>query len=197
MEAGSAKIMSGALEKEKSVAQKPDTVLVKAAINGDANSFTELCRRHYPAMVAIAHSALGDRHLAEDAAQQAFAKAALKLPQLKKESRFAGWLAVICRNVAKDMARNVGAGLRVCPTDDLSMIAAKSRDDDTTEAVREAISKLSASARELIFLRYYDGMSYEQISSVLGISEQAINGRLRRAKKKMADYLRRNGFGEV
>jgi DNA-directed RNA polymerase specialized sigma24 family protein len=40
-------------------------------------------------------------------------------------------------------------------------------------------------------------MSYEQISAVLGISEQAINGRLRRAKKKMADYLRRNGFGEV
>ncbi len=189
--------MSGILEKEKLVAQKPDTVLVKAAINGDADGFTELCRRHYPAMVAIAHSVLGDRHLAEDATQQAFAKAALKLPQLKKESRFANWLAVICRNVAKDMARNVGAGLRVCPTDDLSMIAAKSRDDDTTEAVREAISKLSASARELIFLRYYDGMSYEQISAVLGISEQAINGRLRRAKKKMADYLRRNSFDEV
>jgi len=77
------------------------------------------------------------------------------------------------------------------------MIAAKSRDDDTTETVREAISKLSVSARELIFLRYYDGMSYEQMSEVLNISEQAINGRLRRAKKKMADYLRRNGFGEV
>ncbi len=93
---------------------------------------------------------------------------------------------------------NVGAGLRVCPTDDLSMIAAESGDDDSTaETVREAISKLSASAREVIFLRYYDGMSYEQISVVLGISEQAINGRLRRAKKKMADYLRRNGFGEV
>jgi len=189
--------MSGAPEKEKSVAQKPDTVLVKAAINGNADSFTELCRRYYPAMVAIAHSVLGDRHLAEDAAQQAFAKAALKLPQLKKESRFAGWLAVICRNIAKDMARNVGAGLRVCPTDNLSTIAAESHDDDTTETIREAISKLSASAREVIFLRYYDGMSYEQISAVLGISEQAINGRLRRAKKKMADYLRHNGFGEV
>lgn len=189
--------MSGALEKEKSVAQKPDTVLVKAAIDGDAEGFTELCQRYYPAMVAIAHSILGDRHLAEDAAQQAFAKAAVKLPQLKKESRFVGWLAVICRNIAKDIARNVGAGLRVCPTDDLSMIAAESRDDDTTETIRKAISKLSASAREVIFLRYYDGMSYEQISAVLGISEQAINGRLRRAKKKMADYLRRNGFGEV
>jgi len=194
MEADSAKIMSLALEKEKLVAQKPDTALVKAAINGDAEGFTELCRRYYPAMVAIAHSVLGDRHLAEDAAQQAFAKAAVKLPQLKKESRFAGWLAVICRNVAKDMARRT-ENLRT--TDDLSTIADKSNDDDTTETVREAISKLSASARELIFLRYYDGMSYEQISEVLGISEQAISGRLRRAKKKMADYLRRNGFGEV
>jgi len=46
MEAGSAKILSGALEKEKSVAKKPDTVLVKAAINGDAEGFTELCRRY-------------------------------------------------------------------------------------------------------------------------------------------------------
>jgi len=93
--------LPGALEKEKSVAQKPDTVLVKAAINGDADSFTD----HYPAMVAIAHSSLGDRHLAEDAAQQAFAKAALKLPQLKKESRFAGWLAVICSDDSSQIAR--------------------------------------------------------------------------------------------
>ena len=194
MEADSAKIMSGALEKEKSVAQKPDTVLVKAAINGDVDGFTELCRRYYPAMVAIAHSVLGDRHLAEDAAQQAFAKAAVKLPQLKKENRFAGWLAAICRNVARDMLRRAE---NYRTAEDLSTVAAKSDTDDTTETVREALSKISASARELVFLRYYDGMSYQQISSVLGISEQAVSGRLRRAKKKMADYLRRNGFGEV
>ncbi|MHC4088364.1 MAG: RNA polymerase sigma factor, partial [Planctomycetota bacterium] len=80
---------------------------------------------------------------------------------------------------------------------DLSMIAAKSEQNDVSEAIREALNKLSASAREVIFLRFYDGMSYEQISAVLGISEQAINGRLRRAKKKMANYLKRSGFGEV
>lgn len=45
--------------------REPDLVLVQAAINGDADSFTELCRRYYPAMVAIAHSVLGDRHRAE------------------------------------------------------------------------------------------------------------------------------------
>ena len=181
-------------EKDKLAAQVPDTALVKAAIDGDADSFTELCRRYYPAMVAIAHSILGDRHLAEDAAQQAFAKAAVKLPQLKRKSRFAGWLAAICRNAARDMARRTEA---FYSTENLSTIAAESDQNDTTEAVRNALGKLSASARKVVFLRFYDGMSYEQISAVLGISEQAINGRLRRAKKKMADYLRRSGFGEV
>jgi RNA polymerase sigma-70 factor (ECF subfamily) len=176
------------------VTQKPDLTLVEAAINGDADSFTELCRRYYPAMVAIAHSVIGDRHLAEDAAQQAFAKAARKLPQLKKRSKFAGWLAVICRNAARDMARTTE---RVHGDEDLSTIAAESHQDGPTEAVKEAISRLSASAREVVFLRHYDGMSYEDISAVLGISEQAINGRLRRAKKKMANYLRHRGFGEV
>ena len=182
------------MQKERSVTQKPDTVLVKAAVNGDADSFTELCQRYYPAMVAIAHSALGDRHLAEDAAQQAFAKAAVKLPQLKKENRFSNWLAAICRNVAKDIARRTE---KFYSTDEFSTAVVKPRDDETTEAVKQAISKLSASARELVFMRFYDGMSYEQISAVLGISEQAINGRLRRTKKKLAGYLRRNGFGKV
>jgi len=72
-------------KEEKPTVQKPDIGLVEAAIDGDVESFTELCRRYYPAMVAIAHSVLGDRHLAEDAAQQAFAKAAVMLPQLKQK----------------------------------------------------------------------------------------------------------------
>ena len=174
--------------------EKPDSALVEAAASGDADSFTELCRRYYPAMVAIAHSVLDDRHRAEDAAQQAFVKAARKLPQLKNKNKFAGWLAVICRNAAKDMGRSTEKFRSV---DDLSLVAAESQENDLTDAVKKALGELSASAREVIFLRYYDGMSYERISAVLGISEQAINGRLRRAKKKIANYLRRNGVDEV
>lgn len=182
------------MEKDKPVLQKPDLTLVGRACNGDTDSFTELCRRYYPAMVAIAHSIIGDRHLAEDAAQQTFAKAVRQMAQLKNKTKFAAWLAVICRNVALDLAQRTET---LQTADDLSMIAAKSRENDVTDTVKEALNKLSASAREVIFLRYYDGMTYEQISAVLGISEQAINGRLRRAKKKMANYLRHSGFGEV
>jgi RNA polymerase sigma-70 factor (ECF subfamily) len=174
--------------------QEPETTLVEAAINGDPESFTELCRRYYPAMVAIAHSLLGDRHLAEDAAQEAFAKAAVKLPQLRQTNKLAGWLATICRNEARDMARQQN-GLRAA--NEFSTETAKSESGDSGDAIRQALKQLTEQAREVVYLRYYDGLSYEQISAVLGISEQAINGRLRRAKRKMADYLRCNGFDEV
>lgn len=174
--------------------QEPDRILVKAAIEGDAESFTQLARRYYPAMVAIAHSILGDRNLAEDAAQLTFARAAVKLPQLKDSRKFAGWLAVICRNAAKDMARRKNIR-RI--SEKLLEISNESNKNDSIEVVKVALSKVSASAREIIYLRFYDGLTYEQISAVLGISEQAINGRLRRAKKKMAKILRRQGFGEV
>jgi RNA polymerase sigma-70 factor (ECF subfamily) len=176
------------------MAGKSDSELVEAAINGEADGFTELCKRYYPAMVAIAHSAIGDRHLAEDAAQQAFAKAAIELPQLRNKSRFAGWLAVICRNAARDIAQERG---KLHSYHEYATGVNKPDEHAATEHVRDALSRLSMSAREVIFLRFYDGLSYEQISAVLGISQQAINGRLRRAKRKLAHYLRRKGFGRT
>ncbi len=172
----------------------PDNVLVEKAAAGDGDSFTELCRRYYPAIVAIAHAILGDRHLAEDAAQQAFAKAATNLSRLRRAEQFVAWLATICRNAARDVARaHRGFHERV----ELSVEAVEPGKDDAGPAVRAALEQLEPAAREVIYLRYYDGLSYERISQVLGISEQAINGRLRRAKKKLAGHLRREGFGEV
>ena len=168
--------------------------LVEAASNGDGDSFTELCRRYYPVMVAIADSIIRDRHLAEDAAQQTFARAAVNLPKLRETNRFGAWLAAICRNAARDMLNSN----KKIPTD-YSPMCQKVNDeqDETSWKVREAINSLSDSAREVVYLRFYDGLTYDQISSVLGISEQAINGKLRRAKRKIAEYLRIDRYKEV
>ncbi|MBN1505628.1 MAG: sigma-70 family RNA polymerase sigma factor [Sedimentisphaerales bacterium] len=174
---------------------RADNMLVEQAVRGDGDSFTELCRRYYGAMVAIGHAIIGDRHLAEDAAQQAFAKAAANLPRLHKPDQFGRWVAAICRNEARDLA-HVHRG---APTEEPPEMVGEggTEPDETGEAVKKALGRLSAEAKEVIYLRFYDGLSYEQISAVLGISEQAINGRLRRAKKKLAQYLRRDGFDEV
>jgi len=200
------------------VNDRPDNVLVERAARGDGDSFTELCRRYYGPMVAIGHAIIGDRHLAEDAAQQAFAKAAVHLPGLRKPEQFGRWVAAICRNEAKDLAR-VRRGLStvgdlveeavrvegVSPSDRgqhaYDTVSPSDRGlearDTAGEAVKRALSRLPAEVKEVVYLRFYDGLSYEQISAVLGISEQAINGRLRRAKRKLAQYLRRDGFDEV
>ena len=174
--------------------ERPDKQLAEAAQRGDGDSFTELCRRYYPAMVAVAHSILGDKHLAEDAAQQAFAAAAIKLPKLRNAERFASWLGVICRNAANDIGRKQQV---VFNADYFSRLPAKQNDAQDTTAVRKAVAGLTPEAREVIYLRFYDGLTYERISKVLGISEQAINGRLRRAKVKIAEYLKQSGFSEV
>lgn len=175
------------------VESRPDNILVEQAARGDGESFTELCRRYYGPLVAIGHAILGDRHLAEDAAQEAFAKAAVHLTELRKTDQFGRWVAAICRNEARNLGR---ARRRPLSRDDMEQTAQQGT-DEADEAVRAALNGLRPEAREVVFLRFYDGLSYDQISAVLGISEQAINGRLRRAKKKLAEYLRRQGFDEV
>ena len=74
--------------------------------------------------------------------------------------------------------------------------AAQSRDDteDRREAIRRTVWSLREPERELIVMRYFDGFSQRQISEVLDISPQAVNGRLIRAKRKIAGYLKRNGL---
>lgn len=64
---------------------------------------------------------------------------------------------------------------------------------DRQEAIRRAVWSLRESERELIVLRYFDGFSQARISEVLGLSSQAVNGRLVRAKRKITKYLKRNG----
>jgi len=175
------------------VTEKLQTELVEAALNGSIDSFAQLARRYYASMVAIAYSILADHQLAEDAAQEAFARALINLSKLRKLDKFAPWLAQICRNVARDM---VAANARSINPGDLHQAPAGNKPDDDVYAVRRAIEQLPPRAREVIVLRYYNGLSYEEISSVLGISGPTINGRLTRAKQKIERYLKHNGFQE-
>ena len=173
--------------------ERSEIHLIEAAIDGDIESFGELCRRYYPAIAAIAYAVLSDHQLAEDAAQESFARALVRIKSLKERAKFAPWLAAICRNVAKDM---IATKAKQISTQDISQVNEVENHDENDREIRRAIEQLPEPAKDLVVLRYYDGLSYEQIGSVLGISKASINGRLTRAKRKMADYLKRNGFPE-
>ncbi|MHC4483494.1 MAG: RNA polymerase sigma factor [Planctomycetota bacterium] len=168
---------------------KSEEYLVEAAQNGHLQSFAALYERYHSSMVALAYSALADIQLSEDAAQEVFVIACRDLPKLKDKDKFGAWLAGICRNVARQVRRSKG---KVVAVDE--EVPAETSIEDFRNVVRRAVWKLRAVEREPIVLRYYDNMSYEQIGSVLGISAQAVHGRLTRAKRKIADNLKRNGF---
>lgn len=171
--------------------EQSEELLVGAAQDGHLDSFAALYERYYNSMVALAYSVLADRHLSEDAAQQAFAIACRDLPKLKSKDKFATWLAGICRNVARQMRRSRArlVSLNGTPPD-----RDQNNKDNHADAVRRAVWNLRATEREPIVLRYYNGLSYEGIAAVLGISAQAVHGRLTRAKRKIAKYLKREGF---
>lgn len=168
-----------------------ETKLVEAAQDGHLESFGFLYERYYNALVALAYSMLADRDLAEDAAQESFVVACRNLSNLKSKNKFGPWLAGICRNVARQMLRSKD---KVIAPSIQYTAANKNNEALHSEVIRRAVWKLPASDKELIVLRYYDNMPYEQMAQILDISVQAVNGRLIRAKRKIAKYLKHDGF---
>jgi RNA polymerase sigma-70 factor (ECF subfamily) len=157
-------------------------------------------------MVALAYSMLANRDLAEDTAQEVFAIACRDIGSLKCKERFAAWLAGICRNISRQMIRakkrltaenaEAAESSRFNRFPAISPSSAVNSDDaqDRREAIRRAVWSLREPERELIVMRYFDGFSQAHLSEVLGISPQAVNGRLVRAKRKIAKYLKRKGL---
>jgi len=170
-----------------------EKILVQRALQSDPECFDELCRRYYNSLLAVANSILPDYHLAEDAAQEALAAACRNLVKLKKPERFGQWVGAICRNVARDMLRQLRKQQQSVEIDAVSKPNCKS--DEREAMLDQALQQLPQHLREVIFLRFYNEMSYRQMVKILGVTEQAIDGRLRRAKKKIAEYLTKKGFG--
>jgi RNA polymerase sigma-70 factor (ECF subfamily) len=63
------------------------------------------------------------------------------------------------------------------------------RENPNVAQVHKALGRLSASGREVIHLHYFSGLSYDEIASALGISPQAVHGRMQRARRWLAKQL--------
>ncbi len=168
-----------------------ESQIVEAARHGDVSSFTKLYEHYYASMVWLAYSILKDYNLAEDAAQEAFASACDGLVGLKQPEKFGSWLAAICRNVAYQMAKQRNKEVAV---NDPLVVLEQSSDHSPEEAVRQAIASLPKMYREIVILRYYNRMSYEQMELFLDIPKSKVKGRLFAARRKIGKYLHRKGL---
>jgi RNA polymerase sigma-70 factor (ECF subfamily) len=171
--------------------QRSDAELVTAACQGDLASFGQLYERHYRMAVGIARSRLTDVHLAEDAAQEAFAIACRSLATLQQGDRFSQWLGTICRRTASRLA--LGRSTYEPLSEPRSPVSDSSL-EVLREQVREAMEQLDETSREIVLLHYFSGLSYEEITAVVDLSPQAIHGRLQRARRKLAELLAPSGI---
>ena len=180
--------------------EQSDAVLVEAAQQGRLESYGALYQRYHNPIVALAYAQLGDKHSAEDAAQEVFAIACRDLRSLRDRDKFGAWLGGICRNVAKQMLR-VKTRTAPLPGRDADgdagycVSADEPEQEEQWDIVRKAVWKLPEAERELVVMRYFNGFSQARISQVLDMTPAAVNGRLTRAKRRIAQLLERDGFG--
>jgi RNA polymerase sigma-70 factor, ECF subfamily len=174
---------------------RTDGELVEAARDGDVESFGELYRRHYAAVVGMAYSVVADRHLAEDAAQEAFVVACRELPRLRRGERFGPWIGTIAKWVAGRMTRSRRD--RGLVAEQTVVAPAANPGPHTNDLVRQAVEDLPRRAREVVVLHYFTGLSHKEIAASLGVSAEAVHGRLVRARRILADRLLGNGMGDL
>jgi RNA polymerase sigma-70 factor (ECF subfamily) len=167
---------------------------VESACRGDIDSFGKLYKHYYATMVWLAYSIVLDYDLAEDIAQQCFTVACEKIDSLRDKAKFAGWLSGICRNSAYTSLSK--SKMHSTSIDELVLVCNGDSDDEEQKIVQQAVLRLPQIYREIVILHYYNDMSYNEIKATLGVSLHSVKGRLRRARKKIEQYLTNHNFNE-
>jgi RNA polymerase sigma-70 factor (ECF subfamily) len=176
------------------ISQADEKELVSQAQEGDRNAYSELIRAHSQGVLNVIYRLCGNMQVAEDAAQETFIQAWLKLRSYRPGTSLRNWLYRIAVNTAIDMLRKEK---RILPGEigDLNLrdsepgpetMAAKS---ERTEIVQEAILALPDASRAVLVLREYEGFSYKEISESLEIPVGTVMSRLNYARKLLREKL--------
>ena len=176
-----------------------DRALVERCQAGDSAAFGNLYARYYERLLRFCLRRLNDLHEAEDAAQEAFARAWKALPQFAGERRFYPWLTVIAGNICTDMLRRRS---RSMPTDAMELTAQQPVGvvgADTSEElvlaavdgelVNRAFNRLSTRHRHVLAMREGSGWTYQQIADHEGVEIGTIETLLWRARQALKREL--------
>ena len=181
-----------------------DAELVVRLQQGDMDALGALVHRYVRLGGSVAYQVLGDYDRAADAVQDAFLRVHRSIGGLREPERFRSWFYGVVRSVAVDRLRRDKrrrGGLDDVPEEafayQVDPLDALALGEDQGE-VLAAVSALSEGSREVIALKYLDGRPYDEIAALLGISVEAVESRLHRARQKLKQKLmglaRRSGL---
>ena len=179
-------------------ARVDDRELVRRIRAGDAEALREIVERYEDRIFALVFGIVRDAHEVEDVAQEVFLKVYTRIQAFDERSQFYTWLYRVAVNAAKDHVKKRVRRPAVA-LDEADALpgggegpesgAARS---ETSRLVREAVDALPVRYREVIALRELEGLSYDEIASVLGISIGTVESRLHRARARLKQRLEKH-----
>jgi RNA polymerase sigma-70 factor (ECF subfamily) len=169
-----------------------DSAAIRRCLSGDLAAFEPIVARYQQVLFTVALRMLGDEEDARDAAQNTFVKVFEKLGTYDPRHRFFSWLYRILVNECLNERRRPSLARTAQPVED---DAVQSSDADVVEAaerrkaVRKAIVALPEPYREVIVLRHFAALSYEEMSEAIGIPAKTVKSRLYSARQQLAERL--------
>lgn len=167
--------------------------LVARTLAGDRTAFGTLVERYAEQARRVARAVLGDPDDADDAAQDAFLSALMKLGQYDPARPFGPWLMRIVANSATDRRRR-RAVRRTDPLEP-SLVGGGPRPDVMAERaalgerLRAALDELTPRRRLAVVLFDVEGYSHAEIAQVLGIPEGTVRSEVFHARRKLRALL--------
>jgi RNA polymerase sigma factor (sigma-70 family) len=172
-----------------------DGDLVRRVLGGDAAAYEDLVRRWAGRVLAVCHSRVGRAGMAEDLAQESLLRGYAALGSLSDPDKFGPWLHGIATRVCLDWLKakertqvtfsDLGGGsdpegfLRASrgerPEDGIEK-------EDEVRSLLAEVSRLPEELRRVLFLFYYEDLSYRDMAEVLGVSAATVNLRLTKAR---------------
>ena len=187
--------------------REEEYAVIRRVCAGDTDAFEALVTAYQKQVYNLALRTVGNEEDAADMTQEAFLRAYRSLGSFRGDSKFSVWLYRLTTNICIDFLRSRGRRPTVSLTaadedeEPQELDVADDRFDpvqsleraELRRAVQRGLASLPEDYRRILMLRELSGLSYPEIGQVLRLEEGTVKSRLFRARKKLCDFLRKDG----
>lgn len=175
-----------------------DQILINQIVEGDTNSFSILVDRYKDLVFTLALRMLKNREEAEEVAQDTFIKTYKSLDKFKGDSKFSTWIYRVAYNSCLDRIKKNKKHLNDVEINEFTAHQVVAIDNaldkmetkEQKEAIQRCINALPCEESFLLTLYYFDDLSLDEISKIVGITANSIKVKLFRCRKKLATILK-------
>jgi RNA polymerase sigma-70 factor, ECF subfamily len=163
-----------------------DAEAIKRCQEGDYEPFRYLVERYQKRAVAHGTAILFNRDDAQDAVQEAFIDAFKAIGTFDTSRTFYQWFYVLLRNRCYKMTA------KRRPTESLDealLLVSQPGTNETTIGLEKALHSLTSEEREIVCLKYFDGLSYDELATHLEIPKGTVMSRLFNARQRLQRKL--------